>query len=201
MWWILALIYHCQIQYNFNWQLHDYRRGKTQGSCFPDSFGGSCSGTPRECQDCNRAISCREDIRTPTRTHTLIPAPTRTPTRTCRCNGHFNANGDGECTTKFNGGHFCYINPGDCSDGVRSANSGLWWSYQACNGVPSPLPPRSRQPRIQVQSPLVEQVPSGECITTCDNWPHSQCKIEFRFGNGGRQAATCITPQFSNYPE
>merc|ERR1712130_1025012 len=180
------------------------RRGKTQGSCFPDSFGGSCSGTPRECQDCNRAITCREDIRTPTRIpdsgFQLIPAPTRTPTRTCRCNGHFNANGDGECGTKFNGGHFCYINPGDCSDGVRSAKTGLWWSYQACNRAPPP-PPRTRQPRILVQSSLVEQVPGGQCITTCNNWPHSQCKIEFRFGNGGRQAATCITPQFSNYPE
>ena len=29
-----------------------------QGSCFPRDFGGSCSGTPRECQDCNQAINC-----------------------------------------------------------------------------------------------------------------------------------------------
>merc|ERR1712137_672271 len=34
------------------------RSGNTKGSCFPDSFGGECSGTPRECQDCNKAISC-----------------------------------------------------------------------------------------------------------------------------------------------
>ena len=34
------------------------RPGQLSGSCFPASFGGSCSGTPRECQDCNRAVSC-----------------------------------------------------------------------------------------------------------------------------------------------
>jgi len=34
------------------------RPGKISGSCFPDSFGGECSGTPPECQDCNKAISC-----------------------------------------------------------------------------------------------------------------------------------------------
>merc|ERR1719360_419599 len=32
--------------------------GLTSGSCFPASFGGSCSGTPRECKDCNRALNC-----------------------------------------------------------------------------------------------------------------------------------------------
>lgn len=180
------------------------RRGKTQGSCFPDSFGGSCSGTPRECQDCNRAIRCQEDTRTPTPTRTL----------TCRCNGHINANGDGECGTKFNGGHFCYINPGDCSDAQRSARTGLWWSFQACNVAPpannqlSIQQPRSREPKaIGQSSSLVQAIAGGTCVTSCDNWPHSQCKVEFRFGNGGRQSATCIAPfsrsgqKFSNYPE
>merc|ERR1711971_241593 len=28
------------------------------GSCFSQAFGGSCSGTPRGCQDCNKAINC-----------------------------------------------------------------------------------------------------------------------------------------------
>merc|ERR1712180_97510 len=32
--------------------------GGTLGSCFPRDFGGSCSGTPRQCQDCNQAINC-----------------------------------------------------------------------------------------------------------------------------------------------
>jgi len=34
------------------------RPGQTSGSCFPNSFGGGCSGTPPECQDCNKAIFC-----------------------------------------------------------------------------------------------------------------------------------------------
>ena len=34
------------------------RPGQTSGSCFPQSFGGSCSGTPPECQDCKRALNC-----------------------------------------------------------------------------------------------------------------------------------------------
>ena len=34
------------------------RAGKTKGSCFPDSFGGQCSGTPGECLPCNQAINC-----------------------------------------------------------------------------------------------------------------------------------------------
>merc|ERR1712112_273602 len=43
----------CQVTY-----VGPPRAGRTQGSCFPDSFGGECTGTPRECQDCNRAINC-----------------------------------------------------------------------------------------------------------------------------------------------
>ncbi len=34
------------------------RPGKHAGSCFPDDFGGSCSGTPNECQNCNQVLSC-----------------------------------------------------------------------------------------------------------------------------------------------
>ena len=30
------------------------RSGPTSGSCFSQTFGGSCSGTPPECQDCNQ---------------------------------------------------------------------------------------------------------------------------------------------------
>ena len=37
------------------------RDGATSGSCFPPSFGGSCSGTPPECQDCSKALECQED--------------------------------------------------------------------------------------------------------------------------------------------
>ena len=34
------------------------RPGKHSGSCFPDDFGGGCSGTPNECQNCNQVLSC-----------------------------------------------------------------------------------------------------------------------------------------------
>ena len=37
-----------------------FRAGATSGSCFSDAFGGECSGTPDECQDCNKAVNCTE---------------------------------------------------------------------------------------------------------------------------------------------
>merc|ERR1712212_297177 len=43
----------CEVSY-----VGPYRGGQTLGSCSPQSYGGGCSGTPRECQDCNRAITC-----------------------------------------------------------------------------------------------------------------------------------------------
>jgi len=32
------------------------RVGNTMGSCFPQSFGGSCDGKPNECKDCNTVL-------------------------------------------------------------------------------------------------------------------------------------------------
>ena len=32
-----------------------------QGSCFSEFFGGACSGTPPECQDCKEAIQCERN--------------------------------------------------------------------------------------------------------------------------------------------
>ena len=34
------------------------RPGKQKGSCFSDASGGSCSGTPNECHNCNQVLSC-----------------------------------------------------------------------------------------------------------------------------------------------
>ena len=34
--------------------------GSTVGNCFSEAFGGSCSGTPRGCRDCNTAITCKQ---------------------------------------------------------------------------------------------------------------------------------------------
>ena len=45
----------CTVQY-----VGPPRGGKTAGSCFPDSFGGGCSGTPPECSNCNTVLSCQE---------------------------------------------------------------------------------------------------------------------------------------------
>ena len=35
--------------------------GASGGSCFPESFGGSCIGTPSKCSDCNQKVSCGGD--------------------------------------------------------------------------------------------------------------------------------------------
>ena len=46
----------CEVNY-----IGPNRRGNTKGSCFPLSFGGDCSGIPRECQqNCHTVISCKE---------------------------------------------------------------------------------------------------------------------------------------------
>ena len=45
----------CRVQYT-----GPPRRGQIMGSCFPQSYGGSCSGTPRECNDCNQVLNCYE---------------------------------------------------------------------------------------------------------------------------------------------
>merc|ERR1712045_905243 len=34
------------------------RPSQLSGSCFPQSFGGSCSGTPPECRDCIDVLNC-----------------------------------------------------------------------------------------------------------------------------------------------
>ena len=45
----------CEVQYT-----GPPRGGQIKGSCFPQSYGGSCSGTPRECNDCNQVLNCYE---------------------------------------------------------------------------------------------------------------------------------------------
>ena len=43
----------CRVQY-----VGAPRGGPTLGSCFPPDFGGSCTGTPPECLQCNLALDC-----------------------------------------------------------------------------------------------------------------------------------------------
>ena len=52
------------------------RGGPTSGSCFPPLFGGSCSGTPPECLDCNKALDCKETTTELSETHNSSEATT-----------------------------------------------------------------------------------------------------------------------------
>ena len=45
----------CTVQY-----IGPIRDGATSGSCFPPAYGGSCIGTPQECDNCNKAIACQK---------------------------------------------------------------------------------------------------------------------------------------------
>ena len=54
------------------------RGGNTAGSCFPHSYGGGCSGTPRECEDCNSVLTCHEPG---VRNHKVSSPPRRDVTK------------------------------------------------------------------------------------------------------------------------
>lgn len=45
----------------------------TPGNCFSSSFGGSCSGTPVGCRDCNEALKCRRKLKTDNSTKPGLP--------------------------------------------------------------------------------------------------------------------------------
>ena len=40
--------------------------GRSQGSCFPQSFGGRCTGIPEHCQNCNEVVDCEAGQLVPT---------------------------------------------------------------------------------------------------------------------------------------
>merc|ERR1712233_91954 len=78
------------------------REGNSQGSCFPEDFGGSCSTTPTECQDCNKAISCgsgSEQTR-PTARPTIRPIAQPTTRPTIRAPSTGDENCDYQCTSR-----------------------------------------------------------------------------------------------------
>lgn len=205
------------------------RRGKTKGSCFPFSFGGGCSGTPRECQDCNRAINCRES-------------------------DNNNNNGFEEAVDDFGLIAVEEVAPlevavgpvaplpfseEDCLASCLASGAGAQECIASCVGpaevdVETRRPANNRRPVLKIfgkelttltgltkpsssqetRSSLKEEVAEGTCVTICDNWPHAQCKVGLERRNGGYQAATCINPytgstnrfnnqpqKFSNYPE
>ena len=43
------------------------------GNCFSSSFGGSCSGTPVGCRDCNEALKCRRRLKSDNSTKPGLP--------------------------------------------------------------------------------------------------------------------------------
>jgi len=180
------------------------RRGKTKGSCFPWSFGGDCSGTPRECQDCNRVITCGE-LEEP-----IAPVPAPFSEEDCLASCLASGASAQECITS------CVVDVEVDVETRRPANKrrpvfkifGKELTTPSLTGLTKPS---SSQ---ETRSSLKEEVAEGTCVTICDNWPHAQCKVGLERRNGGYQAATCINPytgstnrfnnqpqKFSNYPE
>jgi len=73
------------------------RTGNIQGSCFPARFGGGCSGTPPECQECNRVINCEKS---PEPEQEKCPANGRYPNTDVFClneDGSTNCQQDSDC--------------------------------------------------------------------------------------------------------
>ena len=50
-----------------------YYNKSTPGNCFSSSFGGSCSGTPVGCRDCNEALKCRRKLKSDNSTKPGLP--------------------------------------------------------------------------------------------------------------------------------
>jgi len=102
------------------------RSGNTKGSCFPASFGGRCSGTPPECQDCNKVKNCEKSLE-----------PRGQPL--CECINPFvgtrNAyRGNPESLCGSGGPGFCYVPcNADCSDIQLTSSASRCQSANACD--------------------------------------------------------------------
>merc|ERR1719341_490282 len=126
----------CKVEYT-----GPQRRGATKGSCI---FGGSYSGTPKECKDCSSVTKCNDSVEEPE---------------------------------------------------LEQTSQSLEVTSQEVS--------------------LVKKVADGiTCVTTCDNWPYRNCKMELMRGNRDWGFATCIPPysrqrdpftgnkvKHNNYPE
>ena len=161
------------------------RGGNTKGSCFGWAAGGRCSGTPRECQDCNKVTSCTGSS----------PKPDFGPEFEERCDLVWGGSGhwEEEC-------HLVRVDPEeqrcdtqcfesseellafDQSHPERTRRSGV--CRDVCYLARVPEKPKSQSTGNQgtklsqhSSSSLVKEVPDGTCVTTCDNWPHAQCKV------------------------
>ena len=56
-----------------SWRRINYYYHKLSGNCFSSSFGGSCSGTPVGCRDCNEALKCRRKLKSDNTTKPGLP--------------------------------------------------------------------------------------------------------------------------------
>merc|ERR1719509_2951 len=63
-------------------------------------------------------------------TTTMSPTTTTTILPGCSCNGFIDKYDEGECREEFDGGYFCYVEVGSCSDAYFF--EGLYYSYEAC---------------------------------------------------------------------
>ena len=79
---------------------------------------------------------------------------------------------------------------------------------------PGPTSPPPAPAGCPVDGCPAEGDEEGTCISTCEDWPYSQCRVELRRPDGSWQAATCLNPyttkpgpfnpfpqKFTNYPE
>ena len=63
----------CTVQY-----IGPPRSGSGLGACFSKRFGGQCTNTPPECQDCNKIVNCEES------TNPISTTPIPTTTKRCK---------------------------------------------------------------------------------------------------------------------
>ena len=76
------------------------------------------------------------------------------------------------------------------------------------------LPTKELGEECPAQGCAVKEEVDWTCVTTCTDWPFSQCNVELRRTDGSWQAATCLHPfisrpgpftpfpqKFTNYPE
>merc|ERR1712018_86526 len=123
------------------------------GSCFPYSFGGSCSGTPPECRDCNQVLSCSEGGR-------KTPRPPR-PGRTRNKNCDYSCTRGGGCQVRWVGRHRSGYTKGSCfPQSYGGACGGTPRECQDCNQVLTCSEGERKAPRFRFRT-------SKNCYKTC----------------------------------
>merc|ERR1719219_1283846 len=138
----------CSVQY-----VGPPRAGRSSGSCFPHSFGGSCSGTPPECRDCNQVMTCSEGGR-------KAPRPPR-PGRTRNKNCDYSCTRGGGCQVRWVGPHRSGYTKGSCfPQSYSGACSGTPRECQDCNQVLTCSEGERKAPRFRFRT-------SKNCYKTC----------------------------------